>query len=101
MVSAAAFAALVVLASLGVWRQQPSPPLATEARQESIWPFIEGVSAVLFPTSEVGFVATQDQLSDLDDMPAALAGEWPCEGPVALVNFACDDDTLALLLGEQ
>jgi hypothetical protein len=101
MASAAALAAIVMFAWLGVWRQQPSPPLATEARQESIWPFIEGVSAVLFPTGEVGFAATQDQLSDLDDMQAALAGEWPCEGPEALVNFACDDDTLALLLGEQ
>ena len=101
MASAAALAAIVMFAWLGVWRQQPSPPLATEARQESIWPFIEGVSAVLFPTGEVGFAATQDQLSDLDDMQAALAGEWPCEGPEALVTFACDDDTLALLLGEQ
>jgi hypothetical protein len=100
LAAAAALAALVLLAWSGVWWQQPPPPLPMEVRQESIWSFIEGVSAALFLTDESGFVAIQDQLSDLDDLQAALVGEWPCEGPEAVANFACDDDTFALLLGE-
>ena len=105
MASAATLAAMVVLAWFGVWWQQPSPPLQMEThletRQESIWPFIEGVSAALFPTVEIGFTATPNRLSELDDLQAALAGEWPCEEPAAFADMNCDDDTFALLVGGQ
>jgi RNA polymerase sigma factor (sigma-70 family) len=70
------------------------------ARQASIWPFIESVSNALFPSAEMGLSAAPDRLSDLDDLQVALAWEWSCEGPEALANWACDDDTVALLLGE-
>ena len=99
--TAATLAAMVVLAWFGVWWQQPSPPLQMDARQESIWPLIDGVFDALFPTVEIGFTETLDRPSDLDDLQAALAGEWPCEGLDAFTNVDCDeDDTLALLLGE-
>jgi hypothetical protein len=91
---------MVMLAWFGGWWLQPSSPLPVEGSQASIWPFIEGVSTALFPTVEIGFSATPDRLSDLDDLQAALAWEWSCEGPEALANLACDDDTFALLLGE-
>ncbi len=103
--SAATLAAMVVLAWFGVWWQQPSPPLQMEThletRQESIWPFIEGVSAALFPTVEIGFTATPNRLSELADLQAALAGEWPCEEPAAFADVNCDDDIFALLVGGQ
>jgi hypothetical protein len=98
--SAATLAAMVVLACFGGWGRQPSSPLPIEARQASIWPFIEGVSNALFPSAEIGLSAAPDRLSDLDDLQAALAWEWSCEGPEAHANWACDDDTFALLLGE-
>jgi hypothetical protein len=99
---AATLAAMVVLAWFGVWWQRPSPPLQMEARQESIWPFLDGVYTALFPTVEIGFSATSDQLSDLDDLQAALAREWLYEGPTAFANWDCnEDDTFALLLGGQ
>jgi len=98
--AAATLAAMVALAWFGVWWQQPSLPPQLETSQESIWPLIEGVSTALFSTVEVGFPGTPDRLSDLDDLQAALAGEWPCEGP-ATATMACDEDKiLALLLGE-
>jgi hypothetical protein len=100
MASVATLAAMVTLAWFAGW-WQPSPPLPMEARQESIWPFIEGVSAVLFPTVEMGFTAIPDHLSDLADLQAALAGEWPCDGPAAFANLGCDEDAFALLLGGQ
>ena len=98
--SVAALAATVMLAYFGGWWRQPSSPLSVEARQASIWPFIEGVSNALFASAEIGLSAAPDRLSDLDDLQAALAWEWPCEGPEALANGACDDDIFALLLGE-
>jgi hypothetical protein len=98
--SAGALAAIVMLAWFGGWWLRPPSSLPVEARQESIWPFIEGVSTVLFPIVEVGFSAAPDRLSELADLQAALAGEWPCEGTEPLANMVCDDDTFALLLGE-
>jgi hypothetical protein len=98
--SAATLAAVVVVGWLGLWSQLPSLPLPMEARQESIWPFIEGASAALFSTVESGFTGTPDRLSDLADLQAALAGEWPCEEQGAFANLGCEEDTLALLSGE-
>jgi hypothetical protein len=100
MASAATVAAMVILAWFGVWWQQSPPPLPREMRQESIWPFIESVSTALFPGIENGFSAAPDRLSDLDDLQAALAGEWPCDGPEALADLTCDEGMFALLLGE-
>jgi hypothetical protein len=97
MASAVALAAMVMLAWFGVWWQQPLPSRSMGMRQESIWPFIEGVSTAPFSTVEIGFGTTADEL---DDLQAALAGEWPCEGPEVPSGLACDDDTFALLLGE-
>jgi len=96
----ATLAAMVMCAWFGVWWRQPSSPLPTEASQASIWPFIEGVSTALFPDAEIAFSAAPDRLSDLDDLRAALAWEWPCEGRETLANWVCDNDTFALLLGE-
>jgi hypothetical protein len=99
---AATLAAMVVLAWFGVWWQRPSPSLPMETRQESIWPFIDGTFSALFPTVEMGFTATPDQLSELDDLQAALVGEWPCEGSDVFARLDCrEDDPLALLLGGQ
>jgi hypothetical protein len=98
--SVATLAAMVLFAWFGGWWRPPSLPLPIEARQASIWPLIEGISTTLFPSDEIGFSATPDRLSELDDLQAALAWEWSCEGPEALANLACDDDTFALLLGE-
>jgi hypothetical protein len=100
MASAATLAAMLVVGWFGLWWQSPSPPLPMDARQESIWPLLGGVSAALFSTVESGFTGTADRLSDLDDLQAALAGEWPCDEG-AFGNLACDEDTSALLLGEQ
>ncbi len=101
MVPAAALAAMLVVGWFGLWWRLPSPPLPMDAGQESIWPFIEGVSAALFSTVEGGFTGTAEQLSGLADLQAALAGEWPCEEQGAFGNLACDEDASALLLGEQ
>jgi hypothetical protein len=99
--AAATLAAMIVLAWFGVWWQRPSPPPPMDTRQESTWSLIDGVSTALFPSFEIGFTAIPDRLSDLDDLQAALAGEWPCEGPAAFANVDCnEDDTWALLLGE-
>jgi hypothetical protein len=100
MASAVALAAMVMLAWFGVWWQQPLPSRSMGMRQESIWPFTEGVSTAPLSTVEIGFGTTADGLADLDDLQAALAGEWPCEGPEVPSGLACDDDTFALLLGE-
>jgi hypothetical protein len=100
MASAATVAAVVVIGWLGLWSQLPSPPLPMDARQESIWPFIEGVYLALF-TVDSGFTGIPDRLSDLADLQAALTGEWPCEEQDAFANLACDDDSFALLSGEQ
>ena len=99
--SAATLAAMVLFAWFGGWWQQPTLPLPMEARQASIWPFIEGISITLFPSDEIGFSAAPDRLSDLDDLQAALAWEWSCEGRDTLATLACDDDTFALLFGER
>jgi hypothetical protein len=99
MASAAALAAVVVLAWHGFWWQQPLTSPSMEVRQESIWPFIEGVSAALFPGIEGGLTAAPEQLSALEDLQIALADEWPCEGSEALAYWACDEDTFTLLLG--
>jgi hypothetical protein len=99
--SVATLAAMVMVTWFAGWWWQPSSPLPIEGRQPFIWPFIEGVSAVFFPRLEVGFSTPPDRLLDLDDLQAALAWEWFCEGPEALASVACDDDTLALLGGER
>jgi hypothetical protein len=100
--AAATLAALLMVVWVGLWWTQPAPPMQpTEARQESVWPFIEGISAALFASVDFGVTGTADQLWDLGDLQAALAGDWPCEGQAALVNVACDNDTFALLLGGQ
>jgi hypothetical protein len=96
----ATLAAMVMVTWFGGWWRQPSSPLPIEAPQASIWPFIEGVSTVLFPSVEIGFSAPPERLSDLDDLQAALAWEWSCGGPEALASLACDDDAFAILLGE-
>jgi hypothetical protein len=100
MASAATLAAMIVLGWFGLWWQQPSPPLPMETRQESIWPFVEGISAALFSTVDSGFTATADRLAELDDLQAALAGELPCGEQATFGDVACDDDTFALLSGE-
>jgi hypothetical protein len=100
-VPAATLAVIVMLTWCAGWWWQPSglPPI--EVRQASIGPFIEGVSAALFPSLDSSFGAAPDRLSDLDDLQAALAWEWSCEELAGLASVAaCDDDTFALLLGE-
>jgi hypothetical protein len=99
--SAAALAAMVVLAWYGVRWQRPSLPLPIEARQESFWPFLEGVSEALFTTVDAGVISTPEQLPDLDDLQAALAGDWLCDEQIVLGDMVCDDDAFALLLGGQ
>jgi hypothetical protein len=102
LTTAATLAAMLMVVWVGLWWRQPLPPtLPTETRQESIWLFIEGVSTALFPAVEVELTAIPDRLSGLADLQAALAGEWPCDEPAAVDNPSCDDDTFALLLGEQ
>jgi hypothetical protein len=98
---AATLATMLVLTWFGAWWQRDLPPPQMDMRQESIWPWIDGVSTTLFSTVEIGFPETPDRLSDLDDLQAALAGEWSCESPVASANADCgENDTWALLLGE-
>jgi hypothetical protein len=100
LTAAATLAAMLMAVWVGLWWQQPSPPTPpTAARQESVWPFIAGVSAALFSAVDIGAIGTPDQPSDLDDLQAALAEEWACEGQAVFVDVTCDDDTFALLLG--
>jgi hypothetical protein len=102
LTAASTLAAMLMVVWVGLRWQQPSPPtFSTQTRQESVWPFIEGLSAALFSTGDIGSISTPDQLSDLDDLQIALAGDWPCAGQAALVNVACDDDPFALLLGAR
>jgi hypothetical protein len=102
LTASATLAAMLVVVWVGLWWQQPAPPvLPTEARQESVWPFIEGISAALFSTIDSGAIGTTEQGADLDDLQAALGGDWPCEEPGALVNVVCNDDTFVLLIGGQ
>jgi anti-sigma factor RsiW len=102
MTAAVTLAAAIALVWFGGWWQHPAPPtFYTEGRQESIWPFIEGLSAALFPAVEGGIAGTPDRLSDLTDLQAALAGEWPCDELEAFADLACDDDTFAPLLGGE
>ena len=100
--AAAMLAAVFIVVWVGLWWQQPSPPtLPMGASQESIWPFMDGVSAALFATVDPGVMSSPDALPDLDDLRAALAGDWPCDEPLALGDVACNDQTFALLLGGQ
>jgi hypothetical protein len=102
LTTAATLAAMLMVVWVGLWWRQPLlPTLPTEMRRESIWLFIEGVSTAIFPTVEFELTAIPDRLSDLADLQAALAGEWPCDEPAAVDNPSCDNDTFALLLGEQ
>ena len=102
LTAASTLAAVLMAVWVGLRWQQPSPPaFPTEVHQESVWPFIEGISAALYSTVEIGGIGTPDQLSDLDDLQTALAGDWPCAGQAASVDAACDDETFALLLGER
>ena len=99
--SAAALAAMVVLAWFGVWWQQLLPSRSMEMHQESIWPFIEGVSAALFSSVESGLPAPLELVSDFDDLQAALADGWLCEELAGFAHGTCDEDTLGLLFEEQ
>ena len=102
LTAASTLAAVLMVVWVGLRWQQPSPPASpTEVRQESVWPFIEGISAALYSTVEIGGIGMPDQLSDLDDLQAALAGDRPCAGQAASVDAACDNETFALLLGER
>ena len=102
LTAASTLAAMLMAVWVGLWWQQPSSPTSpTEARAESVWPFIEGISAALYSTADVSGIGTPDQLSDLDDLQAALAGDSPCEEPDASVNVTCNDEAFALLLGER
>jgi hypothetical protein len=100
LTAAATLVAMLIVVSVGLWWQQPSSPtLPTAAHQESVWPFIELISAAIFPDIDGGLAGTPDQLPDLADLHAALDGDWPCEGQATLASVACNDDTFALLLG--
>jgi hypothetical protein len=100
--AAAMLAAMFTVVWVGLWWHQPSSPtLPMEASQESIWPFLDGVSAALFATIDPGVMISPDALADLDDLQAALAGDWPCDEPLAIGGVACNDKTFALLLGGQ
>ena len=101
LASAAALAAIVVLAWFGVWWQGHLPSRSIETHQESIWPFIEGVSATLFSNVESGLPAPLERVSDLDDLQAALADAWLCEELAEFVNGTCDEDTLSVLFEDQ
>jgi hypothetical protein len=102
VMAASAFAALLMMAWVGMWWQHPSAPtLPLEARQESFWPFIEGVSAALFTIVDAGAISKPEPLPDLDDMQAALVGGWPCDGQALVGDVVCEDETFALLLGGQ
>jgi hypothetical protein len=98
--SAATLAAMVMAAWFGGWWWQPPSPVPAEGRQTSVWPSVESLSTALFPGVESGFSATPDRPSDLDDLQAALAWEWACEGLERFANAACDDDEFALPLGK-
>jgi hypothetical protein len=84
---------MVVLAWFGVWWQQPLPSRAMEMHQESIWPFIEGVSAALFLGVEGSLAAPLERGSDLNDLQAALVDGWLCEELEGFAEGACDEDT--------
>lgn len=101
-VTAAAMLAAVIMAVwVGLWWQQPAPPvLPVEASQESIWSFIDAMSAALFAAGDPGVMSSPDALADdLGDLQAALAGDWPCDGELVLGGVACGDQAFALLLG--
>jgi hypothetical protein len=102
MPAATTLAAMLIIAWVALWWQPFSPRMPlTPTRQESVWPSIERVSAALFTTVDSGVDSTPDRLSDLADLQAALAGEWPCEGQATFVNVTCDDGTFVLLFGGQ
>jgi hypothetical protein len=100
LTATAALAAMFTVVWLGFWRQPSPPTLPMEVSQESIWSFIEGVSAALFTPVDSGGFATPEQLPDLGDLQAALAGDWPCDEQVTFANMTCDDETFALLGGQ-
>lgn len=102
MTAAATVAMLTLTVWLGSWWQRPSPPaLRTEAAQESVWPFIEGLSMALFTPVDAGAIGSSDQLPDLGDLQAALVGDWPCEGQDVLGQVACDEGAFILLFTGQ
>ena len=102
LTAAAMLAAMFMVVWVGVWWQQPSPPvLPMEVSQESIGSFIDAVSAALFATVDPGVMSSPDPLPDLDDLQAALAGHWPCDEQAVFGDVTCNDETFALLLGGQ
>jgi hypothetical protein len=102
MTAAAMLAAMFMVVWVGLWWQQPSPPvLPMEVSQESIGAFIDAVSAALFATVDPGVMGAPDPLPDLDDLQAALAGDWPCDEQAVFGDVTCDDETFALFLGGQ
>ena len=69
--AAATLAVFVLTVWIGSWWQYPVPPaLRTEAPQESVWPFIEGLSMALFATVLVYYsghlVFSSDSLAALN-----------------------------------
>jgi hypothetical protein len=100
MAPAAALAAVLMVAWCGVWWQQRWLSLPTGMPQESAWNLIEAVSTALFSTGGIDLSDDAEQLSDLDNLQAALAGEWPCDGIEVFATRACHHHTGALLLGE-
>jgi hypothetical protein len=102
LTASATLTVLLVVVWVGLWWQQPSPPaLPTEAHQESVWPFIEGISAALFSSVDSGVIGTTEEVGDLDDLHAALDWDWPCEVPEVLGKVACEDDAFVLFIGGQ
>jgi len=102
MTAAATVAILTLTVWLGSWWQPPLPPaLQTEAPQESVWPFIEGLSMALFTPVDAGAIGSPDPLPDLGALQAALVGDWPCEGQDVLGQVACDEEAFNLLVTEQ
>jgi hypothetical protein len=92
---------MVVLAWFGVWWQQLLPSRSMEMPQESIWPFVEGVSAAVFLSAESGLPTPLERVSEFDDLQAALADGWLCEELAGFAHGTCDEDTLSLLFEDQ
>jgi hypothetical protein len=100
LATGATLAALVMLAWVGGRWWFPTSPLVTELQPASMAAFMEGVSVALFTDAALNFGTTPDRLADFDDLQAALAWEWSCEGQASIASWACETETVALLLGE-
>jgi hypothetical protein len=96
----AGLAAVLMVVWVGLWQQFVFPRLTMEASQESIGSFFEGVAAALSGAVDGEAAGTSELLASLDDLQAALVGDWPCDDAAFFVAMACTDDTATLLLGE-